>query len=132
MNRQAIEKYRKALTDMGRREMREESSLRQDALRPAGTATEGNPDTVPGDSGDRSVEQFGQDVSLSLLENERLIGGLVSDALRRIDAGTFGRCTECGREISAERLNALPYTPHCLDCARRLEAAGGAPAPHPG
>src|SRR5437879_2226338 len=99
MDRQETEKYRKVLTDMGRREMTEEGSLRQDALRPAGTAVEGSTETVPGDSGDRSVEQFGQDVSLSLLENERLISAQVADALRRIDAGTFGRCTECGREI---------------------------------
>jgi|SRR4051812_30363819 len=128
MNRQAIEKYRKMLTDLGRREMREEGALRDDALRPAGTSAEGNTLTVPGDSGDRSVEQFGQEVSLSLLENERLIGALVADALRRIDAGTFGRCTECGREIGDERLNALPYTPFCVECARKLEAAGMPPA----
>ena len=124
MDRHEMEKYRKVLTDMGRRELTEDSSLRQDALRPAGTATEGNTDTVPGDSGDKSVEQFGQEVSLSLLENERLISAQVADALRRIDAGTFGHCTECGREISDERLKALPYTPHCLDCARKLDAAG--------
>ena len=126
MNRQATEKYRKMLTDLGRRGMREDDVLRDEALRPAGTAAEGNTLANPGDTGDKSVEQFGQEVSLSLLENERLIGEMVADALRRIDAGTFGRCTNCGREIAGERLNALPYTPFCVDCARKLEAAGGA------
>jgi RNA polymerase-binding protein DksA len=121
MDRHEMEHFRKVLMGLGRRELTEEDRLRQDALRPAGTAAEGNTETVPGDTGDKSVEQFGQEVSLSLLENERRISEQVADALRRIDAGTFGRCTECGREISAARLKALPYVPYCVDCARRLE-----------
>lgn len=39
----------------------------------------------------------------------------VRDALQRIRLGTFGKCTECGREIEEQRLNAIPWTPFCLD-----------------
>lgn len=38
-------------------------------------------------------------------------------ALHRMDSGDYGFCTKCGAEISAERLDLLPYTPFCRSCA---------------
>lgn len=38
-------------------------------------------------------------------------------ALARIEAGEYGICVRCGAEISEERLDALPATPFCRDCA---------------
>jgi len=48
---------------------------------------------------------------------------LIDEALQRIDAGTYGQCTECGRPIAAARLRAVPATPFCIACARAREAA---------
>jgi DnaK suppressor protein len=45
----------------------------------------------------------------------------VRDALARLDAGTFGKCTICGREIEKARLEAIPWTPYCIDDARAQE-----------
>lgn len=39
-------------------------------------------------------------------------------ALDRIDAGIYGECVKCGAEISEDRLDALPWTPFCRNCAR--------------
>ena len=39
----------------------------------------------------------------------------VRDALRRIEDGTYGRCIDCGREIEPARLEAIPWTPYCLE-----------------
>ena len=38
----------------------------------------------------------------------------VRDALQRIEEGTYGRCIDCGEEIGAARLNAVPWTPYCV------------------
>lgn len=38
-------------------------------------------------------------------------------ALRRVEDGTYGTCMKCGKEIGKERLDILPYTPFCRDCA---------------
>jgi RNA polymerase-binding transcription factor DksA len=38
-------------------------------------------------------------------------------ATSRLSAGTYGRCASCGREIPDGRLEALPATETCLDCA---------------
>ncbi len=38
----------------------------------------------------------------------------VRDALQRIEEGTYGKCTDCGRPIEARRLDSVPWTPYCL------------------
>ncbi|MBN8291364.1 TraR/DksA C4-type zinc finger protein [Rhodobacter sp. NTK016B] len=38
-------------------------------------------------------------------------------AFKRMDEGEYGFCVTCGTEISAERLDVLPATPFCADCA---------------
>lgn len=61
------------------------------------------------------------------LENDEVLEGLdtltreevraILEAVRRIDAGTYGTCTACGGKIAPERLAALPSTPLCIRCA---------------
>lgn len=55
----------------------------------------------------------------------RLVGRArsLTTALRRIDAGEYGRCGECGEAIGAARLRALPEAATCIRCQERLEAA---------
>lgn len=45
----------------------------------------------------------------------------VRDALKRIDAGTYGKCEICGREIESARLDAVPATRYCVEDARARE-----------
>ena len=54
---------------------------------------------------------------LSLLAACRARLELLDGASARIEAGTYGRCTRCGAEIGSERLDALPATDRCIDCA---------------
>ncbi|MBB4007243.1 TraR/DksA family transcriptional regulator [Allorhizobium taibaishanense] len=41
----------------------------------------------------------------------------IAAALARIKAGTYGRCVSCDEDIAPERLETLPATPFCQDCA---------------
>jgi DnaK suppressor protein len=130
MTQRELTAIRESLLALGRRLAGDETQLTSDALRPAGATAEGSTINAPGDAADLSVDQFQQDVSLGLLENRRQILEQVTAALGRIDSGEYGRCAECGRPIGVERLRALPYTTHCVECARRLEEAA-APAGAP-
>lgn len=47
----------------------------------------------------------------------------VRAALRRHEAGEYGRCATCEAKIPAARLDALPYAIHCVACAERLGAS---------
>jgi len=42
----------------------------------------------------------------------------VEDALKRVEAGTYGKCVICGRPIGPARLEAIPWTPYCIDHAK--------------
>jgi DnaK suppressor protein len=54
---------------------------------------------------------------VALLRDARLRLTALDQALERLDAGTYGRCVGCGREIGAERLEARPGAEHCIACA---------------
>jgi RNA polymerase-binding transcription factor DksA len=41
----------------------------------------------------------------------------VDDALRRVDAGTYGICERCGQPIAEDRLAARPFARFCMACA---------------
>jgi len=43
----------------------------------------------------------------------------VQAALQRIEVGSFGKCENCGKSISTDRLEALPYASMCMDCQQR-------------
>jgi len=47
-------------------------------------------------------------------------------ALHRLDHGSYGWCVECGDEIAAARLRALPATACCTDCQAMHERTGPA------
>jgi len=43
----------------------------------------------------------------------------VSNALIRLDKGTYGRCMNCGQRIEADVLARTPWTTECIQCARQ-------------
>jgi DnaK suppressor protein len=50
----------------------------------------------------------------------------IDAALARIEAGEYGVCRDCGNDIDARRLSALPYAVLCTECASQHERAPGA------
>lgn len=62
------------------------------------------------------------DYTLSqLIEQQRRALELIDAAFRRMDAGTFGECIDCGQQISRERLEVLPYAIRCEEDAQLYE-----------
>ncbi|MBT8079698.1 MAG: TraR/DksA family transcriptional regulator [Gammaproteobacteria bacterium] len=69
------------------------------------------------DSKERAKELEDQEVVDALGNEAREELAKVSDALERMDAGTYGLCTECNNDIGEKRLLAYPYADECIDCA---------------
>lgn len=42
----------------------------------------------------------------------------IQSALARLENGTYGTCGGCGVPIAEGRLEALPFTTVCIDCAK--------------
>lgn len=48
---------------------------------------------------------------------------MVQDALLRLEAGTYGKCVECDRPIPEKRLEAVPWTPYCIEDQEKYDRA---------
>jgi DnaK suppressor protein len=125
MTRKEMEAYRGKLVALRNRLRSDTSAVADEALRMTGGEASGNLSNVPVHPADLGTDNFEQELALGLLENQQQLLEQTRAALARIDDGTYGRCQECGRDIPAARLQALPYTPYCVPCAQRLQAEGG-------
>jgi RNA polymerase-binding transcription factor DksA len=126
MTREERDGYRQRLLDMAARLRGADTRMGNEALRQAGGDASGNLSNVPLHLADMGSDAFEQEINTSLLRNEREIQTAVAAALDRIEQGTFGQCQQCGKEIGKGRLQALPYTRYCVDCAQNAEEDGEA------
>jgi RNA polymerase-binding transcription factor len=74
----------------------------------------------PADVADFTYQRELQQTTQQLIDRET---AQVQAAMRAREKGTYGVCQECGRQISAERLEARPEATLCVECQRRLEQA---------
>ncbi len=66
---------------------------------------------------------FEQQRDLALRDRAEQQLELVDAALARVEAGTYGTCLRCGRQIAAARLEALPWAAHCIECQSEIDKA---------
>jgi DnaK suppressor protein len=64
---------------------------------------------------------YEREKTLALLRNLEEKQYSLGHALAMIDDGTYGICEVCGKDIGAERLEALPYTTFCVTCKALVE-----------
>jgi DnaK suppressor protein len=74
------------------------------------------------DDGGISDVDTQEDIALALVEITLETIERIDAALERVDAGQYGRCVECGDDIAAARLGALPFAVRCLECEGAREA----------
>ena len=71
---------------------------------------------------DSASVTYDREMDYSLEDNAEQLLARIDGALQRIEAGTNGRCVNCGKEIPVERLEAIPYAEYCIDDARERRA----------
>lgn len=74
--------------------------------------------THPADEGTLA---FDQARDLAVQTNAQHTLRMIEDALARVENGTYGLCVDCGAEIDAARLEAIPYAALCLKCQSKRE-----------
>lgn len=62
-----------------------------------------------------------RELAIRNLDRESQLLRNVRAALRRIDDGTYGVCLHCEEDISPKRLNAVPWTPYCIQCQEQAD-----------
>ena len=69
------------------------------------------------DSKERAKQLEDNEVVDALGNEARVEIAKIAAALKRMDSGEFGTCTECGMPIEAGRIKAYPYADECIECA---------------
>jgi DnaK suppressor protein len=113
MDKKKLETFKKRLEE------------RQQTLRKAVSRTEedgrvADQDTAQ-DIADRAASSYTKEFLFSQSNNDRQLLQMVETALQRIREGGFGECVNCGNDINPKRLEAVPWTRHCIACQEKLE-----------
>jgi RNA polymerase-binding protein DksA len=121
MTKADLESFRENLLSLRRRLNGDVNQLGDEALRSMGGEASGSLSNAPLHMADLGTDNFEQELTLSLLQNQEQALTEIGQALDRLDKGTYGRCEDCGGPIPKGRLQALPYARFCVDCARKAQ-----------
>lgn len=105
--REMLEQRRSELSQSVRSQGRELST---------GVHTDAGADSADLATNDFAVELFG-----TFLEKQAGNLEQIENALERIDQGTYGKCQQCNKAITAKRLKAMPWAATCLSCQSASE-----------
>lgn len=73
------------------------------------------------DSADQAVFSYQKEFLFTRSTHDHGQLAVVKSALERLKEGGFGECVQCGTQIGAKRLEALPWTPYCIACQEKIE-----------
>jgi len=116
MNKIDINHFRQLLEKQGRdientiNSMKENNTARQGESYPTELS---NYDNHPADMG---TQLFELEHNNALFQHQEYLLREIHDAIGRIEDGRYGTCVSCGKDISIERLEAIPYARLCIDC----------------
>ncbi len=97
------------------------NAMTEAALSKTRSEASGDLSSMPIHMADVGTDNFEQEFTLSLLQNEEETLDQIEAALERIEDAIYGSCVECDGRITKTRLNAIPYTPFCIKCASKLQ-----------
>lgn len=115
MNKKVIEKIRKNLE-------KERTELLDEVQRIKEREEEYLNDSV-GDDVDKASGDSQREILFYLSDQDRRKVDSIEDALRKIDENRFGICETCGKKISNDRIEAIPYARFCIKCKPSAETS---------
>lgn len=124
MNKSESKVYKQLLLALRGRLRGDVNAMADAALNKTRSEASGDLSSMPIHMADVGTDNFEQEFTLSLMESEEETLGQIEAALERIEDSTYGICTECQGKIPKARLQALPYTAHCVKCAQRVQSQG--------
>ena len=116
-----IRVYKEQLLQLRSRLRGDVNAMADAALNKTRSEASGDLSSMPIHMADIGSDNFEQEFTLSLMENDGGTLEQIEAALERIETGIYGACIECGGRIPKTRLNVIPYTPHCVKCASELQ-----------
>lgn len=122
MKKPEMKVYKERLLALRARLRGDVHAMADAALNKTRAEASGDLSLMPIHMADVGTDNYEQEFTLNLMQNDESTLELVEGALERIEDGVYGSCVECTGRIPKTRLNAIPYTPHCVKCASKLES----------
>lgn len=113
MDKKKVEYFKKKLEER-------QQQLRKNVSRTEQDGRASDLDTAQ-DIADRAASSYNKEFLFHQSNSERQLLQMVKGALSRIREGTFGQCISCNKDINPKRLEAVPWTRHCIECQEKLE-----------
>jgi len=113
MDKKKLETFKKRLEERQR-------ELRNTMARTAQDGRDADAESAQ-DIADRAANSYNKEFLFHQSNTDRQLLQMVDGALDRIREGSFGECISCGNEINPKRLEAVPWTRHCIACQEKLE-----------
>ena len=113
LTKKDLERYRRGLQE-------KKDAISQELVKTKDAGQE-NAEEATQDIADKASSSYTREFLFSLSDNERMLLQQIDDALARIDDGTYGNCGHCGNTMMEKRLEAVPWTPYCVDCMELSE-----------
>src|SRR5579872_6856421 len=113
MDKRKLEQFKKRLEERQHQLKRNVSRTEQDGR----SADEGTAQDIA----DKAASSYNKEFLFHQSNAERQLLQMVEGALARIQDSSFGQCISCGQEINPKRLEAVPWTRHCIACQEKLE-----------
>jgi RNA polymerase-binding protein DksA len=121
MKNDEVQVYKNLLLSLRARLRGDVSHMADGALKKNRSEANGDLSSMPIHMADIGSDNFEQEFTLSLMENDGGTLAQIETSLERIEEGTYGQCEECGVKIPKSRLNAVPYATLCVRCAEQQE-----------
>lgn len=116
LNKADLEHFRELLLEKRREIIGDVGTMESEAFK-AGS----NLSNMPIHMADVGTDNFEQEFTLGLMENERKMLREIQEALARIEDGTYGICQGTNKPIPRVRLEAVPWAKFTAEYARALE-----------
>ena len=122
MKKSEAKVYKERLLSLRARLRGDVNAMADAALNKTRSEASGDLSSMPIHMADVGSDNFEQEFSLRLMENDEDALAQIETALERIEEGLYGVCAECAAKIPKARLNAIPYTPYCVKCAAKMQS----------
>jgi RNA polymerase-binding protein DksA len=121
MNKPHLDMYKEKLINLKEEIMTKIREISEDTLMKTQRESSGDISGYSLHIADAASDNYERDFSLGLVSDERKVLLEVEEALKRVEAKTYGFCLLCEKAIGGVRLKAVPHTKYCKKCQEKLE-----------
>ncbi len=128
MKKKDMEKYEKLLLAKRAKLIEELGLLKKNAMQTTSKESSGDLSSYSYHMADRGTDAMEREKAFLFASKDGRLLYHINEALRRIKDKTYGKCLQCGKPVSAARLEAVPHARLCIACKEKeeLEKAGRA------